>query len=661
MFHLYVSSLICIQFLLYELYPGILNQRDLGTAELRRSFEVEGVRDEGRVCNVTQRIDGLPSSGDVVNSDCPRATADRMTSLLDWPSSSHAGGGSILVNTSKPTQYENAASARRSGSSKPRQAMRDATTPRARRTRTTANANSSGTTIGREQASPNSPSADFFSRQRARSQSSSSFSSEAEAEAEVEDPEHVPWPTQPPKRSPRGHASTQSVENWLQTSESGPSARSRSRTTASPSTDSFGWDEHSYPAPSLRVSASSTLSHFDTPPLTPTDESYHNHMHIYQHRSSVVMSAPIADVGTMDALVDGMNGLDEITDVFSASYSSKRRTSRSSFKKSMFSEPPLPTPPPGVILTGGRTRSRKASLRAEDSEDDMGTSVGDASLPRKSRTRPKPPQRSNSTSTVTPSSPSHTFTRSTPIDYSSYEPPPSIDEIIRKHTGTKAKPITPSISDIIRKHTPPSRGRKTPQLSRAPSFIGSINHGAVPEERDDGLIAVQESADLVSRSSMDSIADEVNRSLIMHEQKNTPTPSRAQSIGRTRTLSIYSDGMRSIGSGSNNVRVPSIFSASSPQAEDDYEEDYGTVATSVPAIDPVVSFLRSTRITTLLKLTRTPHASPSHPLTISLCDLGDENGFPLVVFLGLGCVRHVMGLYDEMAQLLGLRIIAVDR
>jgi hypothetical protein len=31
------------------------------------------------------------------------------------------------------------------------------------------------------------------------------------------------------------------------------------------------------------------------------------------------------------------------------------------------------------------------------------------------------------------------------------------------------------------------------------------------------------------------------------------------------------------------------------------------------------------------------------------------------MFLGLGCVRHVMGLYDEMAEILGLRLITIDR
>jgi len=75
----------------------------------------------------------------------------------------------------------------------------------------------------------------------------------------------------------------------------------------------------------------------------------------------------------------------------------------------------------------------------------------------------------------------------------------------------------------------------------------------------------------------------------------------------------------------------------------------------------VAQYLRSARLTTLLKLTRSPHASADNPLTVSLSDLGSPHGHPVVVFLGLGCVRHIMGLYDEMAECLNLRLITIDR
>ena len=75
----------------------------------------------------------------------------------------------------------------------------------------------------------------------------------------------------------------------------------------------------------------------------------------------------------------------------------------------------------------------------------------------------------------------------------------------------------------------------------------------------------------------------------------------------------------------------------------------------------IAEYLRSSRLTTLLKLTRPPHASVENPLVVSLSDLGCSTGHPLVIFLGLGGVRYVSGLYDEMAECLGIRLITIDR
>ena len=75
----------------------------------------------------------------------------------------------------------------------------------------------------------------------------------------------------------------------------------------------------------------------------------------------------------------------------------------------------------------------------------------------------------------------------------------------------------------------------------------------------------------------------------------------------------------------------------------------------------IAQYLRSSRLTTVMRLTRGPHASREHPLNVSFSDLGSATGSPLVVFLGLGCVRHIMGLYDEMAECLGIRLITIDR
>ncbi|GAA93637.1 uncharacterized protein L969DRAFT_42674 [Mixia osmundae IAM 14324] len=78
---------------------------------------------------------------------------------------------------------------------------------------------------------------------------------------------------------------------------------------------------------------------------------------------------------------------------------------------------------------------------------------------------------------------------------------------------------------------------------------------------------------------------------------------------------------------------------------------------SSKAKEEVARFIRSSRLTRLLQLECPPH----HGLTISLADVGVPEGHPVLVFLGLGAVRYLVGLYDELAQALGLRLICVDR
>ena len=85
-----------------------------------------------------------------------------------------------------------------------------------------------------------------------------------------------------------------------------------------------------------------------------------------------------------------------------------------------------------------------------------------------------------------------------------------------------------------------------------------------------------------------------------------------------------------------------------PQNDGDPTEQAATVDFTPPPTQSqaIAEYLRFVRLTTLLKLT--------HPLHASV-----EN--PLVIFLGLGGVRYVSGLYDDMAECLGIRLITIDR
>ncbi len=71
----------------------------------------------------------------------------------------------------------------------------------------------------------------------------------------------------------------------------------------------------------------------------------------------------------------------------------------------------------------------------------------------------------------------------------------------------------------------------------------------------------------------------------------------------------------------------------------------------------VAGYLRSHRLTRVIALRR-----PQVPgQVVSLADVGDPTGYPVMVFLGLGSVRYLVALFDEIAQAHAVRLICVDR
>jgi pimeloyl-ACP methyl ester carboxylesterase len=75
-------------------------------------------------------------------------------------------------------------------------------------------------------------------------------------------------------------------------------------------------------------------------------------------------------------------------------------------------------------------------------------------------------------------------------------------------------------------------------------------------------------------------------------------------------------------------------------------------------LQAIAMYLRSPQLNRMLLIAR-PY--PERPLQVSVADLGKPDGRPVVVFLGLGCVRYLIALYDDLARALGLRIICIDR
>lgn len=72
----------------------------------------------------------------------------------------------------------------------------------------------------------------------------------------------------------------------------------------------------------------------------------------------------------------------------------------------------------------------------------------------------------------------------------------------------------------------------------------------------------------------------------------------------------------------------------------------------------IAMYLRSPQLNRIMHL---PRPFPERPLQVSFADLGKADGRPVVVFLGLGSVRYLVALYDDLARALGLRLICIDR
>ncbi|KAG2368223.1 hypothetical protein BDR07DRAFT_1325363 [Suillus spraguei] len=420
----------------------------------------------------------------------------------------------------------------------------------------------------------------------------------------------------------------------------------RHRTRTGPSSTKSKWKETS--APSHRLSVE-TSNFPESPPQTPLDSSSIGNR--FLNHFPVVVSAPVAGVEAMDALVDGMNGF-TMEDFFGKSSSSRSRFGNHARHHPLY-QPPLPTPPPGIVL--GRGKSRRQDKIVPSDEDEDGPRPPPTRRTRRAHLRPDS-ARKGSSSTITVDSGLYEVTSSAPVDDSVDDlPVPLVQPPERPRT------VAPSISEIIRNHAPASaqnRSREPPKHGSSNTHIDGDDNGV---ENEGSEAELHTEAEPLGRSSLDSIADEVRRTY-QNQRKSHVIPPLASP--RAPPLTAMPSNM----SDSSSVRLhgaPSdVYSHSSTASARDsqYSLDLIPISTSPTSVPQAIAeYLRSARLTTLLKLTRFPHASLDHPLTVSLADMGDPNGFPLVVFLGLGCVRHIMGLYDEMADCLGLRLIAIDR
>jgi len=456
--------------------------------------------------------------------------------------------------------------------------------------------------------------------------------------------------------------STDDSATDIASGEMTPKPHTRTRSRSGPSKKS-GWKSPPH-VPPLRFSGTSTV---ETPPRTPVDSLHRPSIEQTFERTYPV----VVGVEAMDALVDGMNGLD--SDSYFGSGSGRNKSYRSKFAKipnhHPLYQPPLPTPPPGVILGGGSLRHDEPPSSSGEDEEESPKKV----IPlRHSRRRGGPSSSSPPISTskftitippVNPSPPSNND-----VVYSSLSP--DTDDMSPRRLSYQSedrKSLAPSISDIIRTHAPPSaQVRSRPTIARSPGYIQSHGYQSTVKEETESEpepepLTADEEAELMTRSSIDSIANEVQQTL--RNQRTSRLAVDLPSLARASPIrEHFLPSERPTSPRSETRPVSSIYSSAVSAHGPSSTCDPLNLSTSqMSPSQSIAQYLRSTRLTTLLKLTRYPHATPQQPLTVSLSDLGSPHGFPVVMFLGLGCVRHVMGLYDEMAEILGLRLITIDR
>lgn len=210
-----------------------------------------------------------------------------------------------------------------------------------------------------------------------------------------------------------------------------------------------------------------------------------------------------------------------------------------------------------------------------------------------------------------------------------------------------------SIEEIIRDHAGPSFVSHKPLGGQTPAQAVAASARA----REQSGSTVQSSVDdseMSGRSSVDSVGEEIKAVQKEAKQREKATKARGSiaeggtyaSPAMARTASQQTAGAHTLTPSTHTIQTPR--QPSSP-----------VLAESEAAMveRELATLLKSPRLTKMLSLRRPPNAG----LSVSLADVGASNGHPVVVFLGLGCVRYLIALYDELATAFGLRLICVDR
>lgn len=253
----------------------------------------------------------------------------------------------------------------------------------------------------------------------------------------------------------------------------------------------------------------------------------------------------------------------------------------------------------------------------------------------------------------------------------------------RTRASTTVTPVPRSISDIIMEYT--STQKKT-------NMRGTVQASADDYDSDDSLDSITKEVQetlLLSTSplsqsqrtrrnsmlnaseALDVRADLIGQNRLYHSSSfhSMPSVGRSGPIGSLPLQSPISVDKLRTAKGlhhSSNTRtggrkLHTTLDTLELRHRTDSSASSFSVTTSlsdqVRSGEMIDRSARSARLNRLVKLTRQPNCG----LKVSFADVGDHDGHPVIVYLGLGAVRYLVGLYDELASALHLRLICIDR
>ncbi|CAG8484606.1 2864_t:CDS:2 [Acaulospora colombiana] len=214
-------------------------------------------------------------------------------------------------------------------------------------------------------------------------------------------------------------------------------------------------------------------------------------------------------------------------------------------------------------------------------------------------------------------------------------------------SGGFAKSIRRSLSNkTIEKLSPVSKSthsaskQKTETLSSSKAKTSQRPKSALPPYRAPSLLpqtplTSSTAGDLINPTTQKSDSECDNKDSSSHD-----TPSiKITTEALFETPSSHASPSKL--SPSSDVPSPSApISSNETTAEDDSSLD-------------IIAFLAAPRLTQRVRL--------KTGRVVSFSEVGDRNGFPVFVFLGMGCVRYFIAFFDDLASSYGLRLICPDR